>query len=106
MKYSPLKHNLNSLREEFSDLENIKIYVGNWNTASTEINKIKKINLDSWLLPKDLKLISDIYFIGLQEIIELNTTNIIMINEEKQKQILDEWDKKINESIQKIGKYV
>ena len=29
-----------------------------------------------------------------------------MLNEEKQKQILYEWDKKINKSIQKIGKYV
>ena len=106
MKYSPLKNNLNSLREQFSDLENIKIYVGNWNTASTEINRIKKINLDSWLLPKDTKLIPDIYFIGFQEIVELNTTNVIMKNEEKQQEILDEWDKKINESIQKIGKYV
>ena len=106
MKYSPFKHNLNSLREEFSDLENIKIYVGNWNTASTEINKIKQINLDSWLLPKDPKLIPDIYFIGFEEIVELNTTNVIMISEEKQQQILDEWDKKINESIQKIGKYI
>ena len=29
-----------------------------------------------------------------------------MISEEKQQQIWDEWDKKINESIQKIGKYI
>ena len=29
-----------------------------------------------------------------------------MINEEKQQQILDEWDKKINETIQTVGKYV
>ena len=106
MKYSPLKKYLNSLREEFSDLENIKIYIGTWNTASTELSKIKTINLDSWLLPKDPNLIPDIYFIGFEEVIELNTTNIIMVNEEKKQQILDEWDKKINESIQKRGKYV
>jgi phosphatidylinositol-bisphosphatase len=62
--------------------------------------------LDSWLLPKDPNLIPDIYFIGFEEVIELNTTNIIMVNEEKKQQILDEWDKKINESIQKRGKYV
>ena len=105
MKFSPLQKNLNYLREEFSDLENIKIYVGTWNTASTDSSRIKNINLDSWLLPKDPDLVPDIYFIGFQEVVELNATNVIMITGEKQQQILDEWDKKINESIQKVGKY-
>ena len=105
MKYSPLNDYLNNLKEEFCDLENIKIYVGTWNTASTEFNKIKDINLDLWLIPKDPNLVPDIYFIGFQEVVELKASNVIMINEEKQQQILDEWDKKINESIQKVGKY-
>ena len=106
MKFNPLKNNLNFLREEFCDLEKIKIYVGTWNTASTEFNKIKNINLDLWLKPKDPNLIPDIYFIGFQEVVELNATNVIMINEEKQQQILKEWNIKINETIQKVGKYV
>lgn len=106
MKFSALKNNLNDLREEFCDLEEIKIYVGTWNTASTDFNKIKNINLDLWLKPKDPNLVPDIYFIGFQEVVELNATNVIMIKEEKQQQILDEWDKKINETIQTVGKYV
>ena len=106
MKFSALKNNLNDLREEFCDLEEIKIYVGTWNTASTDFNKIKNINLDLWLKPKDPNLVPDIYFIGFQEVVELKATNVIMINEEKQQQILDEWDKKINETIQTVGKYV
>ena len=105
MKYSSLQKNLNYLKEEYCDLEDIKIYVGSWNTASTDFNKIKDINLDLWLKPKNPDLIPDIYFIGFQEVIELNATNVIMISEEKQQQILDEWDKKIQETIQKIGKY-
>ena len=105
MKYSPLNNDLILLKEEFCDLENIKIFVGTWNTASTEFNKIKDINLDSWLKPKDSNLIPDIFFIGFQEVIELNASNVIMITEEKQQLILNEWDKKINESIQKVGKY-
>ena len=105
MKYSNIIDHLNDFREDFSDLEKITIYVGTWNTGSTEFNKIKDINLDSWLKPKTKELIPDIYFIGFQEVIELNAANVIMNNEEKQQQILDEWDKKINESIQKIGKY-
>ena len=104
-KHSNLIENLNDFREDFSDLETIKIYVGTWNTGSTDFNKIKDINLDSWLIPKKTELVPDIYFIGFQEVVELNATNVIMNNEEKQQQILDEWDKKITESIQKVGKY-
>ena len=105
MKYSHLNDHLSDLREEFSDLEKIKIYVGTWNTGSTDFNKIKDINLDSWLIPNNPEIIPDIYFIGFQEVIELNATNVFMITEEKGQQILDVWDQKINESIQKVGKY-
>jgi hypothetical protein len=102
-KFSPLKNNLNYLKEEYSDLNNLKIFVGSWNVACTDPNK--DLNLDSWLLPKDPNLIPDIYFIGFQEVVELTASNVIMIKEEKQKQILSQWDNKINSSINKIGKY-
>lgn len=105
MKFLPLKSNLDDHREEFSDIEKIKMYVATWNTSSTEQSKICKLNLDSLLIPKDSKIIPDIYFVGLQEVVKLNATNIIITGEEKLQQILSEWDKKINESIQKIGKY-
>ena len=104
-KFSPLKSNLNDHREEFSEIEKIKLYVATWNTSSTEPSKISQINLDSLLIPKDPKIVPDIYFIGLQEVVKLNATNIIITGEEKLQQILSEWDKKICESIQKIGKY-
>jgi len=104
-KFSPLKSNLNDHREEFSEIEKIKLYVATWNTSSTEQSKISQINLDSLLIPKDPKIVPDIYFIGLQEVVKLNATNIIITGEEKLQQILSEWDKKICESIQKIGKY-
>ena len=105
MKISPFQNNLNYLKEEFSDIEKIKVFVGTWNTASTESSKIKNINLDSWLIPKNSNLIPDMYFIGFQEVIELNATNVIMISEEKKQQILDEWEVKIYDSIQKVGNY-
>ena len=104
-KFSPLKINLNDHREEFSEIEKIKLYVATWNTSSTEPSKISQINLDSLLIPKDPKIVPDIYFIGLQEVVKLNATNIIITGEEKLQQILSEWDKKVCESIQKIGKY-
>jgi len=104
-KISSSQNNLNNLKEEFSDIENIKIFVGTWNTASTESSKIKAINLDSWLIPKNSKIVPDIYFVGLEEVVELNASNVIMISEEKKKQILDEWEVKIYDSISKIGNY-
>ena len=36
--YSPLKNNLNYLKEEYSDLDNLKIFVGSWNVACTDPN--------------------------------------------------------------------
>ena len=104
-KFSPLKSNLDDHREEFSEIEKIKLYVATWNTSSTEPSKISQINLDSLLIPKDPKIVPDIYFIGFQEVVKLNATNIIITGEEKLQQILSEWDKKVCESIQKIGKY-
>ena len=105
MKYSPLKNNLNDLKEDFSNLDKIKVFVGTWNTGNTDPSKNKNLDLDSWLLPKDPKIVPDLYFIGFQEVVELKASNLIMVTEERQKQILDEWDFKINFSIQKIGKY-
>jgi hypothetical protein len=50
-------------------------------------------------------MIPDIYFVGFQEVIKLNATNILMTGEDKLQQVLNEWDKKVYESISKIGKY-
>ena len=104
-KISPLKTNLNEHKEEFSEIENILLYTATWNTSSTEPSKISQINLDSLLIPKDTKIVPDIYFVGFQEVVKLNATNIIMTGEDKLQQILNEWDKKVYESISKIGKY-
>ena len=104
-KFLPFKSNLNDHREEFSDIEKIKLYVATWNTSSTEPSKISQLNLDSLLIPKDPKIVPDMYFVGFQEVVKLNATNIIITGEEKLQQILNEWDKKVFESLQKIGKY-
>ena len=104
-KFLPFKSNLNDHREEFSDIEKIKLYVATWNTSSTEPSKISQLNLDSLLIPKDSKIVPDMYFVGFQEVVKLNATNIIITGEEKLQQILNEWDKKVFESLQKIGKY-
>ena len=105
MKFSPLKNNLKELREDFCDIEKINIYVASWNAGGSELSKINLINFDSLLIPKDQKIKPDIYFVGFQEVVKLNATNVIMTGDEKFQQVVSEWDKKVSESLQKIGKY-
>ena len=98
-----LKQDFNNLREDFAQRGEIKIFVGSWNTGSTSLNKYPNLNLDSWLLPKD-NIIPNIYVVGFQEVVELNAGNIVLNLEDREKILLD-WAKKIENSIQKIGKY-
>lgn len=60
--------------------------------------------MDSWLKPKNEEIIPNIYFIGLQEVVELSTANVISNKEDKQK-VLEEWGIKIEQTLEKIGKY-
>ena len=105
-KQKNIKTNLNYLKEDFSEINNIKIYVATWNVGGLDLNKNPNLDLDTWLLPKNSEIIPDIYFIGFQEVVELIASNVLLANQEKLDQILDDWDKKINASIQKIGKYI
>ena len=104
MKFSPFVNYLKYFREDYYNLEKIKVFVGTWNTGCTDLNENKNLNLDSWLIPKDTKFVPDIYFIGLQEVVDLKINNFYM-TQEKQKQILNEWDMKIRYSIEQVGKY-
>ena len=99
-----LKQDFNDLREDFSQQENIKIFIGSWNTASTNLFKYINLNLDSWLLSRSQEVIPNIYVIGLQEVVELNAGNIVLNLEDREK-ILLEWSKKIENSLKKIGNY-
>ena len=99
-----IKKDFHILREDFSQRNEIKIFIGSWNVGSTNIIKYSQINLDSWLLTKDQTIIPNIYVIGLQEVVELNAGNI-MLNLEDREKILVDWAVKIENSIQKRGNY-
>ena len=99
-----LKEDYKNLREDYAQREQIKIFIGSWNTGSTSLPKFPQLNLDSLLLPKNLEIIPDIYIVGFQEVIELNAGNIVLSIENTHK-ILLEWGKRIENSIQKIGNY-
>ena len=99
-----LRQDFGYLREEFSSKDEIKVFIGSWNVASTNLTKNPKINLDSWLIPKNKNILPNIYFIGLQEVVELNAGNIVLKLEDRER-VLYDWAKKIENSIQKVGNY-
>ena len=101
--HKDLKEDFRYLREDFSSKDEIKIFIGSWNVGSTNLTKYPNMNLDSWLIPKD-KIIPNIYFVGLQEVVELNAGNIVLNLEDREK-VLYDWSKKIENSIQKVGNY-
>jgi len=98
-----LKQDFRYLREDFSSKDEIKIFIGSWNVGSTNLSKYPNLNLDSWLIPKD-KIVPNLYFVGLQEVVELNAGNIVLNLEDREK-VLYDWSKKIENSIQKVGNY-
>jgi hypothetical protein len=104
MKFSTFNNYVKEFKEYYCDLEEIKIFVGSWNTGCTDLTKNKNIRFDSWLMPKGKEYVPDIYFIGLQEVVELKVSNILL-SQEKQKQILNDWDMKIRLAIEQIGNY-
>ena len=93
---------LSSLREEFTEFSELKIFVGTWNTGNTVLSKHPDITLDSWLKPKKEGLVPNIYFVGLQEVVELNASNIVT---GEKKKILQDWAKLIEKTILTVGKY-
>ena len=99
-----LKQDFIYLREEFSIKEKIKLFIGSWNAGSTNLSKYPDLNLDSWLIPKNQEIIPNIYIVGFQEVVELTAGNIVLNLEDKEK-VLEAWGKKIENSIQKVGKY-
>ena len=99
-----LKEDYKNLREDYAQRAQIKIFIGSWNTGSTNLNKYTQLNLDSLLIPKKKEIIPDIYVVGFQEVVELNAGNIVL-NIENTHQILLDWGKKIENSIQKVGNY-
>ena len=99
-----LKKDYRLFREEYSQSGSIKMFVGSWNVASTDLDNNKNLNLDSWLIKNNQNIVPNIYVVGLQEVVELNAQNIVLNLEDKEIILLD-WAKKIESSILKIGKY-
>ena len=75
------------------------MFIGTWNVGATTFSGSKLLD---WLLPlKDMKNTPDIYMIGLQEIVSLNATNILLTSNSSK---VDLWRNLITNTLNSIDK--
>lgn len=69
---------LKLVEEEYVEIENLKIYCGTFNVNGRACDESLKpwLCINSDILPTDLRI--DIYAIGFQELVDLNTTNLLL----------------------------
>eukprot|EP00474_Spongospora_subterranea_P009019 CRZ09477.1 hypothetical protein [Spongospora subterranea] len=58
---------------EFTDEKTLHIFLGTWNVNAKKDN----CRLDAWLKPEIMQTPPDIYAIGMQEIVDLNASNVM-----------------------------
>ena len=83
-------------------MQNILTFVGTYNLGGKDFKE--PLDLLDWLLPDELKgleKISDIYMIGLQEIVELNASNILISSNTSK---VDYWRSTLQSNLDAIGK--
>ena len=76
------------------------LFVGTWNFAGKELKE--EYNIIDWLLPIKNTVTPDIYIIGFQEIVDLNTKNVVFISNSNRVEL---WKKAIVSGLQTIDKY-
>lgn len=70
----------------------VTIFVGTWNVAGKQLND--SVDLTAWLRPE--KDFYDIYVLGLQEIVDLNTKNVLLNDNKKS---ITMWKKALKRTI-------
>lgn len=87
---------------EYCSTKNILTYVGTYNLGGKDFKE--PLELLDWLLPDELKTlekIPEIYVIGLQEIVELNASNILISSNSPK---VDYWRSTLQSNLDAIGK--
>jgi hypothetical protein len=91
---------------EYSQLQEVKIFCGTWNVNSRRVNEDFD-DLSEWIIPNTC----DIYAMTLQEIVQLNVTNVLLSSDSTEDAV-NYWIKKfsgvLNEkcSSHQEGKYL
>ncbi len=96
---------IRALEDNYSEYcreQNILTYVGTYNIGGKEHKE--PLELIDWLLPDELKSlekIPEMYIIGLQEVVELNASNILISSNSSK---VDYWKSNLQSNIDAIGK--
>lgn len=87
---------------EYCSTQKILTYVGTYNLGGQEYKE--PLELIDWLLPDELKSfekIPEMYIIGLQEIVQLNASNILISSNSPK---VDYWRNTLQSNLDAIGK--
>jgi hypothetical protein len=87
---------------EYCSTSNILTYVGTYNLGGKDHKE--PLELLDWLLPDEVKFLEkkpEMYIIGLQEIVELNASNILISSNSSK---VDYWRNTFQSNLDAIGK--
>lgn len=79
--------------------DQISVFVGTWNVAASNFNGSKLLD---WLCPMKDHKPYDIYLIGLQEIVSLNATNILLVSNNSK---VDFWRNIISNTLDSLDRF-
>jgi inositol-1,4,5-trisphosphate 5-phosphatase len=90
---------MDSLIDRYTFSEELNIFIGSWNVGASQTKE--EISLYEWLNPKKINKSPDIYCIGLQEIVELNPSNVLLISNASR---VEYWKNNIKNNLDVIDK--
>jgi hypothetical protein len=86
--------------DKYTHSEELNIYLGTWNVGATQFKE--ELNLLDWLIPnRQSSQTPDMYFIGLQEIVELNASNLLITSNALK---VEFWKNNIKNNLDRIDK--
>jgi hypothetical protein len=95
-----IKKELQNYIDKYTQSQEMNIFIGSWNVAGNQTKD--DMNLLDWLRPKSMEQTPDIYCIGLQEIVELNASNVLISSNSNR---VDYWKNNIVNNLKVIDKY-
>jgi hypothetical protein len=85
--------------DKFIENHKLNLFIGSWNVAASTFTGSRLLE---WLFPfNDKKNTPDFYIIGLQEIVSLNATNLILVSNMSK---VDMWRNLITNTLELIDR--
>lgn len=98
--YNPvISEELSKHSEKYIQKDQISVFIGTWNVAASNFNGSKLLD---WLLPIKDEKPHDLYIIGLQEIVSLNATNLLIVSNNSK---VEMWRNLISSTLDSLDRY-